>query len=127
MTIFYHIHRGTNKIKLKRNKTTFMSKKNSFWYNMEKEIGNSNYGGVVEYKINIPSKRFTTSLNPNDKTKIVMLFNDNIEEFMNMYPTMIIMKENFGGIDATRVSLVGNSYHYHDELILWNWKNVIIE
>ena len=44
------------------------SKKNSFWHNFEKDVG-LDWGGYSEYKITIPQKYFTYSLNPRKKNK----------------------------------------------------------
>ena len=128
MPIFYHIVRGTKEINFNKNQTTFMSLKNSFWYNVEIRVGKDDFGGYIEYIIDIPSKRFTHSLNPKDNSKILKLDESNIKEFLKRFPNrMNVGKENFGGIDATRIRANGFNYHYHDELVLWNWKNVDVK
>lgn len=128
MTILYHIHRGNKEIKFNKNRTTFMSKKNSFWYNIEIRIGKNDYNGYVEYIINIPENRFTKSLNPKDNTKVLILNKDNIERYNKLYPNRKIDKTKFGGIDATRITIdKKNPISYHEELLLWNWKDVDVK
>ena len=38
MPIYYHIRRGKIPIKYDKNKRMFLSRKNSLWYNIEKNI-----------------------------------------------------------------------------------------
>ena len=127
MPIYYHIRRGKNPIKFDKNKTMFLSKKNSLWYNIEKSVSNDKYYdySYYEYKINIPRNRFTTSLNPRDKTKILILNKKNIKEFRKIYPKRGDEGDDFGGIDATNIK--SYKFHYHDELVLRNFKKVEIE
>lgn len=122
MPIYYHIHRGRDPIVFDKNHEMFMSKKNSFWYNIEKEMSNGEY---LEYKITIPQNRFTISLNPRDKTKILKLNKENIKEYRKLYPNRDDERNNFGGVDATNIRPY--KLNYHDELVLRNWKDVKIE
>lgn len=86
MPIYYHIHRGIKKSNLekgfKKNKPLFFSKKNSFWYEIEKKIGRENFDGYIIYKIDIPSNRFTTSFNPRSNNKIVKITKKNIKKYI---------------------------------------------
>ena len=77
MPIFYHIHRSIKPSELENNLTEgyplYFSKKNSGWYNMEKHLGITDYGGYIIYKINIPNNCFTESFHKNAKYKILKL------------------------------------------------------
>lgn len=115
MPKYYHIHRGTKPSKVDKKfiegQSLFFSKKNSTWYNIEKEISKEKeYGGFYEYEIYIPATRFTTSFNPRTKNKIVKITHKNIDEFisliMHQYKNRNLFIEemkrrNIIGIDAT--------------------------
>ena len=111
MPYYYHIHRGIKPCSLDNkfieNKPLFFSKKNSIWYNIEKEVS-KDYGGYRMYEIYIPSSRFTLSFNPKTKDKIVKITPDNIKEYHVHYPIFDNMKKrNIIGIDATLQDLNG--------------------
>ena len=76
MPIYYHIHRSMKKSPIENNfkegKMLFFSKKNSFWHNFEKDVG-LDWGGYSEYKITIPQKYFTYSLNPQKKKQNIKI------------------------------------------------------
>ena len=113
MPIYYQIHRGTKisnvEKKFIKNKPFFFSKKNSFWYNIDINIGECDFNGYIIYKINIPKKYFTTSFNPKGKNKIVKINKNNIYKFSELLheygPRKNFIKEmnkrNIIGIDAT--------------------------
>ena len=106
MPLYYHIHRGKKSSKLEKqfinNNLLFFSKKNSGWYNMEKDIGQTNFGG---YKIYIPDNMFTTSFNPRTKNKIVKITKNNLEEYKKIVKKYgkkyFLQNKNIIGIDST--------------------------
>ena len=114
MPKFYHIHRSPKpssiEKKLIKNFKLYYSKKNSFWYNVEQDIGKTDYGGYIIYEIEIPKLQFTTSFNPIKKNKIVKLTPKNIQEYIKILTEVAKKKYNFIeemnnrniiGIDAT--------------------------
>lgn len=87
MPIYYHISLGdkfnVNKDfsnNLKNGKKLFFAKKNSFWYNFWKKVG-EDVKSYAEYKITIPEKLFTSSFHPKDE-KILRITNTNIKEYL---------------------------------------------
>ena len=116
MPIYYHIHRSMKKSPIENNfkegKMLFFSKKNSFWHNFEKDVG-LDWGGYSEYKITIPQKYFTYSLNPRKKNKILKLTPKNIKGFIKLHENKYngpklrdgYINKNFIGIDATNKKL----------------------
>ena len=115
MPIYYHIHRSMEKSLIENNfkegKQLFFSKKNSFWHNFEKDVG-LDWGGYSEYKITIPQKYFTYSLNPRKKNKILKLTPKNIKGFIKLHEkytdkNLVVeyINKNFIGIDATHKKL----------------------
>jgi hypothetical protein len=112
MPKYYQIHRGIEPSKVEKkfikNKPFFFSKKNSFWYNIEKDIS-KDYGGYIIYEIYIPNYLFTSSFNPIKKNKIVKITKKNIFEYnqlKNVYGghndfIEEMKKRNIIGIDAT--------------------------
>jgi len=116
MPKYYHIHRGTKRStvekKFIKNYPFFFSKKQSGWgwYNCEKKIS-EDYGGYIEYEIDIPASRFTTSFNPRTKNKIVKITKENIKEYETLRIKQCkgnrslfieeMIKRNIIGIDAT--------------------------
>lgn len=131
MPVYYHIHRGDKLIKFDKNKPMFVSKKNSFWYNVEKQISNNpEYkNSYCEYKITINNDKFTHSLNSKDNTKILKLNENNLKKFIEKYPSRNSIKKDFGGLDATDIRYrPGNGHHYHDELFIIKWtKGIKVE
>ena len=109
MPYYYHIHRGIKPCSLDnkfiKNRPLFFSKKNSIWYNIEKEIS-KDYGGYRMYEIYIPRTYFTLSFNPKTKNKILKITPDNIKEYNELYPHFPFInnmkKSNIIGIDATQ-------------------------
>lgn len=114
MPIYYHIHRSIKKSNIENNfkegQALFFSKKKSFWYDVEKDISLSRYNGYSEYKITIPQKYFTYSLNPKSKNKILKLTPKNIEKFIKLHLNLLKSKKSlihdfinkkFIGMDAT--------------------------
>jgi hypothetical protein len=112
MPKYYHIHRGLDKSELDtkfiEGLCLFFSKKDSGWYNFEKDIS-KNYGGYSLYEIYIPSTRYTKSFNPTTKGKIVKITSINIKEYAELRKLYIgniqfvdeMNKRNIIGIDAT--------------------------
>ena len=112
MPTYYQIHRGIISSEVEnrfiKNRPFFFSKKNSFWYNIEKEIS-KDYGGYIIYEIYIPKHLFTKSFNPRNKNKIVKITKQNINEYKKLkktykgYNNFIreMNKRNIIGIDAT--------------------------
>lgn len=112
MPKFYHIHRGIESSSLEKkfikNSILFFSKKNSGWYNIEKDIS-INYNGYRVYEIYIPKTRYTFTFNPRTSGKIVKITVENIGEYIKLknkyknYNTFIkeMQKRNIIGIDAT--------------------------
>jgi hypothetical protein len=113
MPKYYHIHRGTEPSTLEKkfikNIPLFFSKKNSNWYNIEKDISKE-YGGYRIYEIYIPSSRYTLSFNPTSVDKIVKITSYNINDYIlllnehkNNRNNFIeeMKKRNIIGIDAT--------------------------
>ena len=88
MPYYYHIHRGIEPSELEnkfiKNKALFFSRKNSGWYNIEKNIS-KDYGGYRIYEIYIPSSRFSFSFNPKRKGKIVKITKDKINEYKDLH------------------------------------------
>ena len=87
MPIYYHISLGdkfnVNKDfsnNLKNGKKLFFAKKNSFWYNFWKKVGEDVKSYAI-YKITIPEKLFTSSFHPKDE-KILRITNINIKEYL---------------------------------------------
>ena len=93
MPKYYQIHRGIKlsqvENKFIENKPFFFSKKNSFWYNFEKDIS-IDFGGYIIYEIFIPNNLFTSSFNPRTKNKIVKVSKQNLNEYIKL-------KRNYGG------------------------------
>ncbi len=112
MPKYYQIHRGlkTSDVENKfiKNKPFFFSKKNSRWYNVEKQIS-EDYGGYIIYEIYIPNNIFTLSFTPRTKNKIVRITRQNINEYKKLIKTYKgrnnfikeMNKRNIIGIDAT--------------------------
>ena len=77
MPLYYHVHRTPKpskiETKLKTNQALFLSKKHSFWYTIEKQIGKEDYGGYIIYEGCIPQNQFTSSFAPNTSDKIVKI------------------------------------------------------
>ena len=87
MPIYYHISLGdkfnVNKDfskSLKNGKILYFAKKNSFWYNFWKKVGEDVKSYAI-YKITIPEKLFTSSFHPKDE-KIVRITNKNIKKYL---------------------------------------------
>lgn len=148
MPVYYHIHRSIKKSNIENNfkegQMLYFSKKNSFWYNIEKNIALDGYNGYSEYKITIPQKYFTYSLNPKSKNKILKLTPKNIEKFIKLHLNLLKSKKSlrdyfinkkFIGIDATNENL----YDFYSKLkieaqlyppqgwITKKYKDIIIE
>ena len=108
MPKYYHIHRGITSSDIEKkfikNKPLFFSKKNSGWYNIEKEIS-KDYNGYRIYEIYIPNNRYTLSFNPITVGKIVKITTDNINEYIQLIKKGNFIEEmkkrNIIGIDAT--------------------------
>ena len=112
MSRYCHIHRGITPSGLEKkfikNFPLFFSKKNSSWYNIEKDIS-KDYNGYRMYEIYIPKNRYTISFNPRIAGKIVKVTADNINEYHNLKKEYIghinfieeMKKRNIIGIDAT--------------------------
>ena len=85
MPKYYQIHRGlkTSDVENKfiKNKPFFFSKKNSRWYNVEKQIS-EDYGGYIIYEIYIPNNIFTLSFTPRTKNKIKLYIWKRIQVFV---------------------------------------------
>lgn len=133
MPVFYHVHRGLKPIKFDPNKDMFMARKNTFWNKVEKEIS-EDYGGYIEYKITIPEHRFTKSLNPIDKSKILIVSKQNIKKVSGFFKRhklekRSMVKDYFGGIDASlyATSHIPKYFRYSFELHLWDFTDVNIE
>lgn len=115
MPKYYHIHRGTTPSTLEKNFVTgdplFFSKKDSFWYNVEKSVS-KDYGGYFIYEIYISNDKFTKSFNPKSK-KIVKITKDNISTYQDLkdkfrgHISFIneMKRRNIIGIDATNVTV----------------------
>jgi len=113
MPKFYHVHRTATKSAIekgfKSGKALFFSKKNSFWFQFEKEIGMSDYNGYIIYEIDIPYNFYTYSFNPISKNKIVKINKHNVKEYKRLvgeYKGQTAFREemtkrNIIGIDAT--------------------------
>ena len=112
MPLYYQIHRGLELSEIEnkfiKNRAFFFSKKNSMWYNIEKQIS-EDYGGYIIYEISIPNNLFTLSFNPRTKNKIVKITKENIDEYKKLKKTYKgrnnfieeMNKRNIIGIDAT--------------------------
>jgi len=112
MPLYYQIHRGLELSEIEnkfiKNRAFFFSKKNSMWYNIEKQIS-EDYGGYIIYEISIPNNLFTLSFNPRTKNKIVKITTQNINEYKKLKKTYRghdnfikeMNKRNIIGIDAT--------------------------
>jgi len=113
MPTFYHIHRGTkvenlNK-KFRKGYPLFFSTKNSFWYNIEREIS-KDYGGYVIYKIYIPSSFFSYSFKPRSRNKIVKVTDDNLDKYKEL---KINTKGHLGFIKAMKKrNIIGIEANY---------------
>ena len=139
MAIFYHIHRSTKSSTLENGlieeHALFFSKKNSFWFNIEKQIGIENFGGYIIYKINIPDNCFTQSFHKNAKYKILKLTKKNINKYLqfvnklkgkNLLTGSIrlideLKKRNYIGVDATSLNMTYNKSPHHLEGFIWNF------
>ena len=104
---FYHVHRGFFPSKLEYDidleQGIFYSIKDFYWNKIEKDIGLTNgYGGFREYKIEIPSKSFTKSLEDNHK-KILKITDENKKEFAKLCKkeSRKYFHTRFAGVDAT--------------------------
>ena len=88
MPFYYHVHRTPTPSKIEKTlKTTqalFLSKKKSFWYTVEKQIGKDDYGGYIIYEVCIPPNQFTSSFAPNTSDKIVKITQKNVKEYINL-------------------------------------------
>ncbi len=140
MPKFYHIHRSPKSSsiekKLTKNFKLYYSKKNSFWYNVEQDIGKKDYGGYIIYEIEIPKLQFTTSFNPIKKNKIVKLTPKNIQEYIKIRTEVAKKKYNFIeemnkrniiGIDAT-AKFIKEKYNLQiesDEGFIWKFPRTI--
>jgi len=92
MPIFYHVHvkyepdlEDTLEKGFINEFPLFMSKKNSWWYEMKINDGKpkDDYkGGHTIYKITIPKKLYTSSLHPKNKNKILKITKNNIDEYI---------------------------------------------
>ena len=143
MPIYYHIHRSSEPSLLEKElikgKPLYFSKKNSFWYNVEKSVGENDYGGYIIYKIYIPKLLFTTSFE--EKNKIVRITSKNINEYNKLlkeYPGNInfineMKKRGIIGIDATSNFIANFKYmnltekpeHITPEGYLWDFPKMI--
>ena len=129
MPIFYHVHvkyepdlddtleKGfTNEFPL------FMSKKNSWWYEMKINDGKPKdgyKGGYYIYQITIPKELFTTSLHPT-KNKILKITKNNIDEYIKYLDLHCdgtfqseLAKRNIIGVDATNKIVTKYKYRKH--------------
>ena len=111
MPIYYHISLGdkfnVNKDfsnNLKNGKKLFFAKKNSFWYNFWKKVGEDVKSYAI-YKITIPEKLFTSSFHPKDE-KILRITNTNIKEYLEtenkvskLRDITFMRKNNIIGVD----------------------------
>jgi hypothetical protein len=131
MPKYYHIHRGKKSseidTKFINGTSLFFSKKNSNWYNIEKETS-KDYGGYHEYEIYIPSSLFTASFNPTTKNKIVKISKNNIKEYYALrmkynrgsyYFIEEMKKRNIIGIDATTDLMFNYSISGPPEGFIW--------
>lgn len=127
MPLFYHVHRSTKPSKIEKkiilDKPLFLSRKKSFWYNVEKNVGATEYGGYIIYEICIPKNNFTYSFRPITNNKIVKITKDNVDKYIqlrNKYPGQInffneLKKRNLIGYDATSSSI--QEYIYNKMII----------
>lgn len=127
MVKYYHVHRSKKKSKIEKkfqnDKQLYFSKKDSAWYEIEKNIGLDNFGGYIIYEIDIPKRFFTYSFNPTSKNKIVKVNDDNLEEFLRLKSENIgsikfieeMKRRNLIGVDSTYVDLdkIGNYAKEH--------------
>src|SRR5258706_13129904 len=111
---FYHIHCSTKKLDIENgfieNMALFFSKKNSDWFNIEKQLGKKGYGGYIIYEVNIPKILIEYDFKPKESPKIVKIidvFNlDIYTELMSKSRKNLIEemnKRNIIGIDATNL------------------------
>jgi len=84
MPYFYHISRGTKQNLLYtvfiNGESLFFSKKDSFWYNIERQIGMNHFEGYKLYEIFIPSNAYTKSFNPRTPT-IIKITKNTLKEY----------------------------------------------
>lgn len=130
MPKYYSIHRGITiseiENKFIKNKPFFFSKKNSFWYNIEKEIS-VDYGGYIIYEIYIPNNLFTSSFKPRTKNKIIKVTKQNINEYKKLkeiyggHTNFIkeMKKNNIIGVDANSSIIYKHKNLSHPEGYLW--------
>jgi hypothetical protein len=105
-------------------KKIITSKKNTFWYKVEKDSYE-----YTEYKILISKKFFTKKVKTPQKDKILILDRSNIGEYIDEgYSRIYDPLSVFGGIDATRIKndrILGHSYS--GQLVISNLKNIKIK
>ena len=109
MPIFYHIHRGADTNSLDDGfidgEPLWFSKKDSYWYKVEKIVGCTNYGGYKTYEIFIPSEAYTTSMHPRTP-KIIKITSETINDFKKIWDghnaTIALFKKRGAiGVDCT--------------------------
>jgi hypothetical protein len=111
MPYFYHISRGIQQNSLDngfiKGEALFFSKKDSFWYKVERQIGMNHFGGYKIYEIFIPSTAYTTSFNPRTP-KIVKITKNTLKEYIKKYQSLgnygvmiELQKRGLIGVDCT--------------------------
>lgn len=128
MPIYYHISLGdkfnVNKDfsnNLKNGKKLFFAKKNSFWYNFWKKVGEDVKSYAI-YKITIPEKLFTSSFHPKDE-KILRITNKNIKKYLEfsnevskLRDITFMRKNNIIGVDLNTQDVLDYPKKHKHEL-----------
>jgi len=95
MPTYYHISLGEENIInnlsinnnclniFRKSRSLHYSKKNSYWYNIWKDIGKNVIKSYTVYKITIPPDIYTDSFNPTSK-KIVRITSKNIDKYKEL-------------------------------------------
>ena len=106
----------------KKNKVYYLHEKDSYWYNFNKNVGESNYNKYREYKITIPDIKLTCSNRLIDNSKILVLDEENIKNFPDR--SSLLKSDLFGGVDSRNIK---ESDITSKEFILWNFKGLYIK
>jgi len=121
MSVYYHISLGeeivirnelnnNNSLNIfRKSRSLHFTKKNSYWYNIWKDIGENVIKSYTIYKLTIPSCLFTDNFNPNKK-KLVRINGKNVEDYKKLRDKKLI--KNYAYMRNNNVIGIDMNTHY---------------
>ncbi len=120
MQVYYHISLGeeivirnelnNNQLNIfRKSRSLHFTKKDSYWYNIWKDIGENVIKSYTIYQLTIPSCLFTDSFNPNNK-KLVRITGKNVEDYKKLRDKKLL--KNYAYMRNNNVIGIDMNTHY---------------